>query len=168
LINNSFSRKNLSGEQTIDHLESLISYIVSFSARGSEMDDEWYEGLSAVLNEGEEYDVEIEELSLRGEGIARIKGQIVYVPDTNPGDKVKVKISQLGQRGTVAKVISARVAQFEIFKDAAGKFRFRLKAPNGQIIASSEAYESKDGCKNGIESVKKNAPEAVLEDLTTQ
>ena len=48
--------------------------------------------------------------------------------------------------------------KFEWFKDKAEKFRFRLVAPNGEIIATSEAYSSKDGCVNGIESVKKNAP----------
>ncbi|MGQ9551300.1 MAG: YegP family protein [Candidatus Bathycorpusculaceae bacterium] len=47
---------------------------------------------------------------------------------------------------------------FEWYKDKAGKFRFRLKAPNGEIIATSEAYSSKDACVNGIESVRKNAP----------
>ena len=52
--------------------------------------------------------------------------------------------------------------KFEIYKDAAGKFRFRLKAPNGEVIAVGEAYESKDGCKNGIESVQKNAPIAEI------
>jgi uncharacterized protein YegP (UPF0339 family) len=46
---------------------------------------------------------------------------------------------------------------FEWYKDAKGKFRFRLKAANGEIIAVSEAYSSKDACVNGIESVKKNA-----------
>ena len=46
---------------------------------------------------------------------------------------------------------------FEWYKDKQGKFRFRLKAANGEIIAVSEAYVSKDGCVNGIESVKKNA-----------
>ena len=56
--------------------------------------------------------------------------------------------------------------QFEIYNDAAGKFRFRLRAPNGEIIAVSEAYESKPSCQNGIASVKKNAPIAVLQDLT--
>ena len=56
--------------------------------------------------------------------------------------------------------------KFEIFKDAAGKFRWRLKAPNGEIIAASEAYESKDGAKNGINSVKTNAPKAEIADLT--
>lgn len=52
--------------------------------------------------------------------------------------------------------------KFEWFKDKAGKFRFRLKAPNGEIIATGEAYSSKDACVNGIESVKKNAPIAKI------
>ncbi|MCK4439745.1 YegP family protein [Candidatus Bathyarchaeota archaeon] len=56
--------------------------------------------------------------------------------------------------------------KFEIYKDAAEKFRFRLKAPNGEIIASGEAYESKDACKNGIESIKTNAPKAEIVDTT--
>lgn len=57
-------------------------------------------------------------------------------------------------------------AKFEIFKDSAGKFRFRLKAQNGETIATGEGYESKQGCKNGIESIKTNAPQADIVDLT--
>ena len=53
--------------------------------------------------------------------------------------------------------------KYEVYKDKAGEFRFRLKAKNGEIIATSEGYKSMDSCKNGIESVKKNAPEAVTE-----
>jgi uncharacterized protein YegP (UPF0339 family) len=49
---------------------------------------------------------------------------------------------------------------FEWYVDKAGKYRFKLKAANGEIIAVSEAYASKEGCVNGIESVKKNAPKA--------
>jgi len=55
--------------------------------------------------------------------------------------------------------------RFEIYKDAAGKFRFRLRAANNEIIAVSEAYESKSGCKNGIESVRKSVPKAMTQDL---
>jgi uncharacterized protein YegP (UPF0339 family) len=47
---------------------------------------------------------------------------------------------------------------FEWYKDKAGKFRFRLKAANGEVIATGEAYNTKQGCVDGIESVKKNAP----------
>lgn len=55
--------------------------------------------------------------------------------------------------------------KFEVYKDAKGEFRFRLKAGNGEIIATSEGYTSKSGCMNGIESVKKNAPEADIVDV---
>lgn len=47
--------------------------------------------------------------------------------------------------------------KFEVYKDKGGKFRYRLKAGNGQIIMTGEAYNSKDACIQGIESVKKNA-----------
>lgn len=49
------------------------------------------------------------------------------------------------------------MGKFEIKKDKAGKFRFNLKSGNGQIILSSEAYNTKAACENGIASVKKNA-----------
>ncbi|MCK7590379.1 YegP family protein [Subsaxibacter sp. CAU 1640] len=49
------------------------------------------------------------------------------------------------------------MGKFEITKDKAGKHRFNLKAGNGQVILSSEAYESKASCNNGIESVRKNS-----------
>ena len=52
--------------------------------------------------------------------------------------------------------------KFEWFKDKAGKYRFRLKAPNGEIIAVSEGYNSKEACVNGIESIRKNAPIAPI------
>ena len=50
--------------------------------------------------------------------------------------------------------------KFEMYKDKAGEFRFRLKAGNGQIIATGEGYKAKASCLNGIESIKKNAPDA--------
>ncbi|QRQ63153.1 MULTISPECIES: YegP family protein [Sphingobacterium] len=46
-----------------------------------------------------------------------------------------------------------------------GKYYFNLKATNGQIIGSSEMYESASGMENGIESVKKNAPDATVEEM---
>ncbi|MDT7761570.1 MAG: uncharacterized protein QOC63_990 [Mycobacterium sp.] len=56
--------------------------------------------------------------------------------------------------------------KFEIYKDKGDKFRFRLKAGNGEIIAVGEAYESKASAKNGVESVQKNAAGATVVDLT--
>ncbi len=51
------------------------------------------------------------------------------------------------------------MGKFEIYKDKAGEFRFRLKAGNGETILASEGYKAKGGAQNGIDSVKKNAPE---------
>jgi uncharacterized protein len=56
--------------------------------------------------------------------------------------------------------------KFELYKDRAGKFRFRLKAGNGQIIAASEAYESKRAALAGVDSVRRNAADAKLDDQT--
>jgi uncharacterized protein len=58
------------------------------------------------------------------------------------------------------------MAKFEIFKGTNGKYYFRLKASNGEIIAQSEGYSSKQGAQDGIASVKKNAPIATTVDLT--
>jgi len=57
-------------------------------------------------------------------------------------------------------------AKFIIYFDKAKKFRFRLLAANGEIIASGEAYESKASCLNGIKSIQKNAPVAPIVDET--
>src|SRR3954471_23228964 len=57
-------------------------------------------------------------------------------------------------------------ATFEVYKDKAGEFRWRLKAGNGQNIASSgEGYAEKRSCLSAIESVKRNAPAAKIEEI---
>jgi hypothetical protein len=55
-------------------------------------------------------------------------------------------------------------AKFEISKDEAGKFRFPLRAPNGEIIAASWGYETKANAEKGIEAIKTDAPKAKVED----
>ncbi len=52
--------------------------------------------------------------------------------------------------------------KFEVYLDKAGEFRFRLKATNGQIIAVGEGYKAKASCFNGIDSIKRNAPDAPI------
>jgi uncharacterized protein len=61
---------------------------------------------------------------------------------------------------------TATAAKFEISKDKSGKFWFHLKAANGEIIAASQGYETKEGAHKGIESVKTSAPAAKVVDLT--
>ena len=63
---------------------------------------------------------------------------------------------------TVENYAEVKHPKFEVYTDNAGEFRFRLKARNGEIIATSEGYKAKAGCLNGIESVKKNAPDAEI------
>jgi len=53
--------------------------------------------------------------------------------------------------------------KYEIYLDKAGEYRFRLKASNGENILASQGYTTKSACKNGIESIKKNAPDATVE-----
>ena len=59
-------------------------------------------------------------------------------------------------------------AKFEIYKDKKGEFRFRLKATNGEILATGESYPTIAGCKKGVASIKKNAPEAPIVDTTVE
>lgn len=55
--------------------------------------------------------------------------------------------------------------RFELYQGKNGEYRFRLKAANGQIIATGQGYKSKSSCLNGIESVKNNAPAAEVVDV---
>jgi uncharacterized protein YegP (UPF0339 family) len=57
--------------------------------------------------------------------------------------------------------------RFEIYKDKKGETRFRFRAGNGEIMFSSEGYKSKSSAVKAVESIKKNAPEAAVEDMTT-
>lgn len=57
-------------------------------------------------------------------------------------------------------------ATFELYRDREGKYRWRLRHDNGNVLADSgEGYASKQKAKQGIESVKTNAPEAAVEDV---
>lgn len=52
--------------------------------------------------------------------------------------------------------------KYEIFLDKGGKYRFHLNAMNGEIIASSQGYMTKESCKKGIASISKNAADATI------
>ena len=58
---------------------------------------------------GEEYEVDIQELSRRGEGIARIKGLVTFIPNTKPGDHLKVRITKIGRRYAEARAVTENV-----------------------------------------------------------
>jgi predicted RNA-binding protein with TRAM domain len=54
---------------------------------------------------GKEYEVEIVEKSKRGEGIARLQGLVLFVPNTNPGDHVTVKVTRISSRFAEAEIV---------------------------------------------------------------
>jgi predicted RNA-binding protein with TRAM domain len=60
---------------------------------------------TAPIEEGEEYDVKIEDVGKEGDGITRIEGFVVFVPDTKAGDEVKVKITSVRRRFAFAEKI---------------------------------------------------------------
>ena len=63
---------------------------------------------------------------------------------------------------TVEGYAAEKHPKFEVYADKAGEYRFRLKATNGQVIATSEGYKALASCMNGVESVKKNAVDAEI------
>ena len=55
-----------------------------------------------------------------------------------------------------------------VIRETASGFKFDLKAGNGQVVATSEVYTTLAACKNGVESVQKNAPVAGIENQTKE
>ncbi len=99
-------------------------------------------------------------------------GQVIATSEVYASDAAcKKGIASVQKNAAVAGVEDQTVAdyavvkhpKFEMYVDKAGEYRFRLKATNGQIIATSEGYVTKVNCENGIASVKKNAPDAPIE-----
>ncbi|MBQ1466042.1 MAG: YegP family protein [Eubacteriaceae bacterium] len=96
-------------------------------------------------------------------------GEVIAVSETYTAlDTCKNGIESVKKNAVEAKLEDQTIEgyeavtnpKFELYKDKAGEFRFRLKARNGEIIATGEGYKSKDGCKNGIDSIRRNAPDA--------
>ena len=75
-------------------------------------------------------------------------------------ESVKTNCTGAVEHKTVEGFEAVKHPKFELYEDKGGEFRFRLKAKNGEVIATSEGYKTKTSCLNGIESVKKNAPDA--------
>ncbi len=96
-------------------------------------------------------------------------GQVIATSEVyNSMDACKNGIASVAKNAPVAAVEDQTIEgfateknpKFEIYKDKAEEFRFRLKATNGQVIAVSEGYTTHANCVNGVESVKKNAVDA--------
>ena len=96
-------------------------------------------------------------------------GEIIGVSETyNSESACKNGIESVRKNAVDAKLEDQTVEnfetvtnpKFEVYVDKAGEFRFRLKARNGEIIATGEGYKAKASCLNGIDSIRRNAPDA--------
>jgi len=69
---------------------------------------------------GKEYEVDIQETSRRGEGIARIEGLVTFIPNTKPGDHVKIRITRIARRFAEAEVVKkeAKEKEAEVVEEA--------------------------------------------------
>jgi predicted RNA-binding protein with TRAM domain len=61
--------------------------------------------VSKPVEEGKEYEVDVQELSRRGDGLAKIEGFVVFVPNTKPGDHVTIRVTQVRDRFAIAEKI---------------------------------------------------------------
>lgn len=98
-------------------------------------------------------------------------GQVIATSEVyNSMDACKNGIASVAKNAPAAAVedqtvdgfVTEKNPKFEIYKDKADEFRFRLKASNGQVIAQSEGYTTHANCVNGVDSVKKNAVDAEI------
>jgi uncharacterized protein YegP (UPF0339 family) len=96
-------------------------------------------------------------------------GEVIAVSEVYSGEDSCLKgIESVRKNSVLAKLEDQTVEgfekvtnpKFEVYKDKAGEFRFRLKARNGEIIAVGESYKAKASCLNGIDSIRRNAPDA--------
>lgn len=62
--------------------------------------------INAPLNVGDTYDVNIEDIGREGDGIARVEGFVVFVPNTKKGDSVKIRISKVSRRVGFGEVVT--------------------------------------------------------------
>ena len=96
-------------------------------------------------------------------------GEIIATSQTYSGEDACMNgIESVRKNAELAKLEDQNVEnfetvtnpKFEVYLDKRGEYRFRLKARNGEIIATGEGYKAKASCLNGIDSIRRNAPES--------
>ena len=111
--------------------------------------EEAFEGAAAIVA-GMMDEAEVEMNEEGAEKIAQFFG-VLYKKMRDIAEEVEVE--------------PAKPGSFEVYQDKAGEYRFKLKAANGQVIAVSEGYKSKDSCLKGVESIKRSSKEAPVKEL---
>jgi uncharacterized protein YegP (UPF0339 family)/uncharacterized surface protein with fasciclin (FAS1) repeats len=105
---------------------------------------------------------------------AEVTLMVEKAPEPMPSPEVMPVVAAVPEQLLPTEVITEQMPEaakvtgvFEVFYDSVCRFRFHLKATNGQIIAVSQSYGSKEASLKGIASIKKNAPIAKIADFTT-
>jgi uncharacterized protein YegP (UPF0339 family) len=83
-------------------------------------------------------------------------------------ETTRKKAAEMAHSASQSKMAVRRVGKYELAKNPDGKFQFTLHATNGQVIATSETYETRAAALNGINSVRKNAVQARVVDEAGQ
>lgn len=101
----------------------------------------------------------------------RVNGEFQFDLKAGNGQVILTSEGYAGKSGCQNGIESVKAnsindAQYVRKTATNGKPFFNLKAKNGEVIGTSEMYESESARENGIDSVKKNAPEATVEDLS--
>ncbi len=103
---------------------------------------------------GKEYDVEIQEASRRGEGIARIKGLVVFVPNTKPGDKVKIRVTRISRRFCEAEVVGEAEARTEEAGEEAAEEATEATETTEAAEEATEATETTEAAEEATEATE--------------
>lgn len=109
---------------------------------------------------GKEYDVEIQETSRRGEGIARIKGLVCFVPNTKPGDKVKIRVTRVSRRAAEAEVVGKSEGPTEAAAEEEAEETEEEKTEEESTISTdeeTETGETEEETETETESTKEEA-----------
>ncbi len=98
----------------------------------------------------------------------RKNGEVQFVLKAGNGETILASEGYKSLSGCNNGIKSVRINsqddnRYERKQSANGKFMFNLRARNGQVIGTSEMYETNAACNNGIASVKRNAPGATIE-----
>lgn len=109
---------------------------------------------------------DLKEMAEKSAGKAKEKLDEIAEKVEELADKTGDEADELAK--SIKKELIVRVVEpkFEVFKDSAGEYRFRLKAENWKIIAASQGYTTKAACLHGIEAINEKAPIANVVDLT--
>lgn len=99
-----------------------------------------------------------------GEIIGQSEGYTSLVACKRGLESVRKNAPSAGLEDHTREYIPCRNPKFEMYRDKAGEYRFRLRAKNGKIILTGESYKQRAGCLNGIASVRKNASSSLMEE----